>query len=224
MKAKIIKILLFLPGLLNQVVDNAKIGSNNLYHQIRFKKVIIGKGCSISQSTIIKPFSRVFNHTTINNSVIESYSYIGSYCFLENVSVGKFCSIAKHSLLGLGRHPINLISTSPLFYRKDNPLKIPLLDESYDFNERLPIVIKHDVWIGARSIILDGVVIGTGAIIAAGAVVTKDVPPYAIVGGVPAQIIKYRFDQMTIDKLLSSEWWEWDVEQIKEKSYKLLLK
>lgn len=80
----------------------------------------------------------------------------------------------------------------------------------------ISVVIGSDVWIGARAAILEGVTIGDGAVVAAGAVATKDVPPYAIVGGVPAKIIKYRFDEETIKKLLELKWWDKDMDWIVE--------
>jgi hypothetical protein len=76
--------------------------------------------------------------------------------------------------------------------------------------------IGNDVWIGDRAFIMAGVRIGDGAVVAAGAVVTKDVPPYAVVGGVPARIIKYRFDQPTVDKLLELKWWRYDISEFGE--------
>ncbi len=216
MKKKIIKILLIVPGIFFKVFDIAKDGSRDLENKFRFKNVIIESGCKISNNSIIKENSRIFYNTSLNNSLISEYSYIGSDCFLQNVTVGKFCSVAKHSLIGLGKHPIKLLTTSPLFYRKNNPLKIKFLKKDLGFKEYDPVILGHDVWVGARAIINDGVKIGTGAIIASGAVVTKDVPPYAIVGGIPAKIIKYRFDEETIEKLLNSEWWEWELDKIKK--------
>ena len=78
------------------------------------------------------------------------------------------------------------------------------------------IIIENDVWVGARSTIMSGVKISNGAVVAAGSVVTKDVPPYTIVGGNPARIIKYRFDESQIEKLLKISWWDWDEDKIRE--------
>ena len=82
---------------------------------------------------------------------------------------------------------------------------------------RISLPVGHDVWIGSRAIVLDGIVVGNGAVIAANALVTKDVPPYAIVAGIPAKIIKYRFKQDKIDKLIDSKWWELSLNEIKQK-------
>ena len=77
-----------------------------------------------------------------------------------------------------------------------------------------PVIIGNDVWIGRNAIIMDGVEIGSGAVVASGAIVTKDVPPYAIVGGVPAKVIRYRFDEQTIERLIESRWWDYPDEFI----------
>lgn len=115
-------------------------------------------------------------------------------------------------------HPTTWLSTSPTIYEpaKDiwgktfsKPLPTQPPYELADFNTH----IGHDVWIGNGVKVMKGLTIGNGSIVAAGAVVTKDVPPYAIVGGVPAKVIKYRFEQDIINRLLSSEWWKYDLSQ-----------
>ena len=95
-----------------------------------------------------------------------------------------------------------------------NPLKQQVVDSNYDFAEYRPITIGNDVWIGARAMVMDGVEVGDGAIVAANAVVTKDVPPYAIVGGVPAKVIRYRFAPEKIEALQLLQWWSWPLEEI----------
>ena len=146
---------------------------------------------------------------------IGRYTYIGHDSRFGRCNVGRFCSVAPYVLCGLGRHPLeSFVATSPTFYRNPAPC-ITLVEESRFLDEYVPIHIGNDVWIGTRAIITDGVEIGDGAAIAAGAVVTKDVPPYAIVGGVPAKIIRYRFSKDTIDKLLAMAWWDRDIEWLK---------
>jgi acetyltransferase-like isoleucine patch superfamily enzyme len=122
------------------------------------------------------------------------------------LEVGSFCSVAKEVLfLVRADHPIHTASTFPM--SKLTTGRDELLSSG-------PISIGHDVWIGRRAMIMSGVTIGNGAVIAAGAVVTKDVPPYAIVGGVPAKLIRYRFAQETIDQLQALRWWEWPDDEI----------
>ena len=126
------------------------------------------------------------------------------------ISVGNFCSIGPDVLLfGQADHPTGLASTYPfrskLLY-PDGPNR--------DAVTRGPLRIGHDVWIGARAIVLSGVTIGTGAIIGAGAVVAKDVAPYAIVAGNPAEVRRYRFAPEIIAALLEIAWWDWPDQKI----------
>lgn len=175
---------------------------------------------SYANSTcVFKKYTRLFAESVVVNSDVGRYTYIAG-ARVANASVGPFCSIGPEAIVGgLGRHPINYLSTHPVFYSANNHLGISFIgsDLKIDtFDEFLPVVIGADVWIGARAIILDGIEIGHGAIIAAGAVVTKNVPPYAIVGGVPAKLIKFRFSEAVINELLINKWWELDEQKIKE--------
>ncbi|MEH7409941.1 CatB-related O-acetyltransferase, partial [Priestia megaterium] len=136
-----------------------------------------------------------------------------------NSKIGRYCSIGPFVQIGLGKHPINKISTSPLFYSNNNPFDIKIVEHS-DFEEFESIKIGNDVWIGSNALILDGVNVGNGAIVGAGAVVTRDVPDFSIVAGVPAKIIKYRFDKKLIELLKDTEWWELDIDDLsKYKKY-----
>ena len=127
------------------------------------------------------------------------------------VSIGNFCSIARDvSLHGFGHDP-SRISTS---FIGRNIFDRPIQDDTVSAG---PIHIGHDVWIGAGSHILPGVSVGTGAVIGAGSVVSRDLPPYAIAVGTPATIVRYRFDEKTIEHLLASEWWTWSRDEIRTK-------
>ncbi len=124
-----------------------------------------------------------------------------------NAVIGNYTVIAQGCEIGLGVHPTNYLSCHSIFYAH-TPWGIhPEWKKTIEGIERISH-IGNDVWIGAKSIVMDGVTIGDGAIVAAGSVVTKDVPPYAIVGGAPAKIIKYRFPQEMIDRLLEIKWWD----------------
>lgn len=165
------------------------------------------RNCEISNIVRIKRFCKLINVK------VGEYSYIANNSHLINCSIGKFCSIGPFVKIGLGKHPVDRFSTSPIFYSTKNPLRINLVSQN-TFKEFEEVSIGNDVWIGANAIIMDGVKIGDGAIVAAGAVVTKDVPDYAIVGGVPAKIIKYRFEESIIQKLKTVKWWEMDLNRL----------
>lgn len=215
---KKIKRIFLLPfGFIKKVVESANEGARDLENKIRFKNTIIDKGCCIDDQSILHPNVHLFENCIINKSEIGSYSYLGKDCLVQNTSIGKFCSIANDVLIGLGNHPLDLLSTSPLFYRLHNPLQIKLIKEDLDIIEYRSITIGNDVWIGTRSIIMDGVSIGHGAVVAANSVVTKDIPPFAIVGGVPAKIIKYRFEEKKIAEVIESKWWEKELQEIIKK-------
>lgn len=145
-------------------------------------------------------------------------------------SIGRFCSINGTARIW-NNHSLDAITTSPIldypgfydwnFYPERQELvkkygkhKDNHPYENSEIRDNKPIVIGNDVWIGANAVILPGVNIGDGAVIAAGAVVTKDVEPYAIVGGVPAKLIRYRFSNDIIKKLLQIKWWNWTEEEI----------
>lgn len=172
-----------------------------------------------NSATVFNKYNRLYSDSVVINSNIGRYTYVAG-ARVANASVGPFCSIGPQAIVGgLGRHPIDHLSTHPIFYSVDNKIGVSFVDKDLTYNvfhEFLPVVIGADVWIGARATVLDGIEVGHGAIIAAGAVVTKNVPPYAVVGGVPAKIIKFRFSNQIINELLRDKWWEQDDEQIKE--------
>lgn len=165
--------------------------------------------------------TRTSNFEGANKIGINSYfegdlgygSYMGNDCWLQG-KIGRYTSIANRCVLIIGRHPYKepFVSTSPMFF---STLKIngktyadrQLYQESVYASGSDFITIGSDCWIGYGVSIVQGVKIGDGAMVLAGAVVTEDVPPYAIVGGVRARILGYRFDEETIDFLLKTQWW-----------------
>lgn len=153
------------------------------------------------------------------NVSIDDYSYCSANTIIfAGSSVGKFSSIGYNVQIGVPEHPVKFFSTSPTIYRKTKASKYCKWAEN-DINE--PARIGNNVWIGSNAVILQGVNVGNGAVVAAGAVVTKDVSPYAVVGGVPAKKIKQRLSEDLIEKLEKSKWWEHDLEWIEKFTFEI---
>jgi acetyltransferase-like isoleucine patch superfamily enzyme len=158
-------------------------------------------------------------HSLVVNSIVGRYSYCVDAA-IKNTDVGAFCSVGPGTVIGgLGTHPTDMISLHPAFFSIGGQAGKTFVDREY-FSEHQRTTIGNDVWIGARAIILDGVHIGDGAIVAAGAVVARDVAPYSMVGGVPARNIRSRFDDTTIAMLLELRWWAWPDETLVKMSPK----
>lgn len=150
----------------------------------------------------------------IRNCDVGANTYVASNSRIMNCEIGSYCSIGPDVLSGLGIHPsMRFVSTHPAFYSPNNKSPVSHVDEQR-FIEFKRITIGNDVWIGARVTIIDGIKIGDGAIVACGAVVTQDVEPYSIVGGVPAKEIRKRFTEDEIEFLQKNRWWEKDIEWI----------
>lgn len=141
------------------------------------------------------------------------YSYCGKNCSILDTEIGSFCSIASYCAIGGAAHPMANVSTSPVFSEGRNVFGENL--GNLPAPEAKPVVIGIDVWIGEAVFVKDGVHIGHGAVVGAHSVVTEDVPPYAVVAGAPAKIIRYRFTEAQIERLLKSRWWELPASKLK---------
>lgn len=173
-------------------------------------------GTAIRNSTFEKP-SKAEAGSTVLDTTMGRYSYCGYHCTLIHCKIGRFTSIADHVSIGLATHPMEWVSTSPAFYHGRD--SIPKDLASLDYDPSAPeTTIGNDVWIGEGAQVRAGLTIGNGAIIGMGSVVTKDVPPYAIVAGNPARLIRYRFSEELCDRLNRSQWWERDTAFLKQHS------
>jgi acetyltransferase-like isoleucine patch superfamily enzyme len=186
-----------------------------------------GSNRSIADDFSFEPPCSVKFTTIEQGCSLGAFSYIVSG-YLCGVAIGRYCSFGENVQIGRQNHPMHWLSTSPFLYL--NNKDILDVDDKYDekiltetpkypepATQLKKTIIKNDVWVGHGAIINAGVSIENGAVIAAGAVVTKDVPAYAIVGGNPAKLIRYRFSSDVIDQLQACRWWQYSPEQIKNK-------
>lgn len=159
---------------------------------------------SIKNSDIHKT-SKIEASSSIVNTTMDKYSFCGYNCEISNCEIGSFVSIADKVIIGGGIHPMEWVSMSPVFYEGRDSVK----KKFSKFKRKLPLktIIGSDVWIGNNVLIKQGVKIGNGSVIGMGSVVTKDVPDYSIYAGIPAKLIRKRFDDNLITKLLEIEWW-----------------
>ena len=149
--------------------------------------------CKIDNTSTIDRKAKVNGKTQVYNSTIGRYSYLGRHSYLICSDIGQFCSIGDEVKVGLGIHTLSNLSTCPLFTEMNNGTGSSWVDQ----DKAIPfkrVVVGNDVWIGERVMIMGGITIGDGAVIAARAVVTKDVPPNTLVAGNPAKVKKHLFE------------------------------
>lgn len=177
---------------------------------VYLKEVVTGPNIEVGDYTIYNDFVHDPREFETNN-VLYHYPING-----DKLKIGKFCSIACGAkfLFASGNHALRPLSTYtfPLFF---DEWGLDAKDICSAWDNKGDIVIGNDVWIGYEAVVMSGVKIGDGAIIGTRAVVTKDVPPYTIVGGIPARPIRKRFDDAVIERLEALRWWDWDEEKIR---------
>lgn len=162
---------------------------------------------AIKQSDIHKT-AKICSGSHLVDSTINRYTYIGNYCTVINTKIGSFTSIADNCIIGGAAHPLDWVSTSPVFHSGKNVLRTNF--SNHNFVSTKQTIIGNDVWIGNNALIKSGITIHNGAVIGMGSVVTKNVGPYEIWAGNPAKFIRKRFNQNTIDVLEQYEWWDLD--------------
>jgi acetyltransferase-like isoleucine patch superfamily enzyme len=169
--------------------------------QFKKIKIILSKDVQVDDDVVIEEGVEIGNLKKLSTGIyLGRRTYIGACS-----SIGKFTSISFDVKIGLIAHPLNYISTSPVFYAKRRGW---VEESSYNETSQGLVEIGNDVLISANVTVLAGVKIGNGAVIGAGAFVNKDVPPYAIVVGSPAKVVKYRFSRELINQLQESKWWD----------------
>ena len=164
--------------------------------------------CTIDSNTFVGFLAKM------ERSHIGKCTTIGSLAAVYDAKIGNFCSIARDCYIGGASHPLDWVSSSACFYLKENLTGLCYNEANYQWHTET--VIGNDVWIGVKSIVKAGVTIGDGAVIGSGSVVTKDVGAYEIWGGGPAKFIRKRFDDETIEKLIETQWWDWDDKKLQE--------
>lgn len=179
----------------------------------RFLAKILKKSrLSAVRDSAVHPSAKIESGTTFYGSNMDRHSFCGYDCDIYCADIGSFTSIANGVVLGGGRHPMEWVGMSPVFYEGRDSVKAKFATHKRDNAKR--VTIGHDVWIGRSAIVLPGVEVGNGAVIGAGAVVTKSVPPYGIVAGNPARLIRYRFDEDTMSRLAAIQWWNLPDEEL----------
>lgn len=156
----------------------------------------------------IHPTSKIESGSNIVNVIMNKHSFCGYNCEIINAEIGSFCSIANNVIIGGAMHPMDWVSTSPVFYEGRDSVKKKYSEHKRE--EGKITIIEHDEWIGQYAQIKQGVTIGTGAVIGMGSIVTKDIEPYSIVAGNPAKLIRKRFNDNIINDLLNSHWWKFE--------------
>ena len=195
------------------------------YYRLSYlkKNVKIGEGVLLNRNNYFEGWKVIGINCEVTTSKIGMGTYIADKSVIRRAIIGRFCSIGSNVQTGLGTHPAKVfVSTHPAFFSVQKQAGFSFVGENtfkehifIDDENKYVVEIGNDVWIGSNVIILDGLKIGDGAIIAAGSVVTKDVLPYAIVTGVPAKFLRLRFSEQQIEKLLKIRWWDWDFNKIK---------
>ncbi|PIL18692.1 hypothetical protein P775_19155 [Puniceibacterium antarcticum] len=168
-------------------------------------------GCEITEDCTFGAYVEIGQGSRVAHSHLGDYSYCDRMADIANAQIGKFANIAAMSRIGATDHPMEKASLHHFLYRSSDYWEDAEVDQDW-FAQRQSRVahLGHDTWIGAMAMVKPEVTVGHGAVVASGAVVTKDVPPYWIVAGVPAKPIRRRLPEETAERLMALEWWDWD--------------
>jgi acetyltransferase-like isoleucine patch superfamily enzyme len=188
-------------------------------------KVRIGSNVKLNRSCIFEGLNSLEDNVEVGNIELGFASYVAKNSRLTYTKIGRFSCIGSDVITCLGKHPIKtFVSVHPMFYSTFGQSGTSLTNENLfeehlftDLSNRWVVEIGSDCWIGNRVMIMDGIRVGHGAVVAAGAVVTKDVEPYEIIGGIPAKNLGWRFTEEQRRKLLRSHWWDADFQEVQKK-------
>jgi phosphonate metabolism protein (transferase hexapeptide repeat family) len=170
---------------------------------------------SLLRDTVLGQFTDIAERVNLAECEVGDYTYIERHVEAIYTTIGKFGAIAANARLNALNHPMERISQHKITYRPNEYFVYAKVDKAFrEKRQSLRVVIGHDVWIGHGAIVLPGVSIGHGAVVAAGAVVTKNVEPYAVVAGVPAKRIKWRFEKLIRERIISLAWWDWEQDKL----------
>ena len=178
------------------------------------KKPLIHRTASVRDSTF-GIYCEVGARTKVAECSFGDYSYVVNDSDIIYATIGKFCSIAAHTRINPGNHPLQRVALSHFTYRSSAYDMGPDDGEFFNWRRSFRCVMGNDVWIGHGAVLLPGVKLGNGAAVGAGAIVTKDVPPFAIVVGNPGKVIRYRFVPEIIAALERIAWWDWTHNKLK---------
>ena len=168
---------------------------------------------SVRESTL-GAYTEVGARTTLAEVEMGDYSYVVHDAQIIYATIGRFCSIASHTRVNPGNHPLDRVALNHFTYRASAYGLGPDEAGFFDWRRGHRVTLGHDVWLGHGVIVLPGVSIGTGAAIGAGAVVTKDIPPFAVAVGNPARVIRFRFPADIRAALMEIAWWDWPRERL----------
>lgn len=182
--------------------------------QFYISKLLKKARSSAIRNSTISSTAKIESGSSFVCSSIGRYSFCGYDCDIYLAEIAGFTSIANGVVLGGARHPMEWVSMSPVFYAGRDSVKAKFAQ--HKLAKPSKVFIGNDVWIGRSAVVLAGVKVGDGAVIGAGAVVTKDVPAYAVVAGNPARLIRYRFEEKIILELQEIKWWEFSEIRLQE--------
>lgn len=177
---------------------------------------VLHPDCSVNDTTF-GIYVEIGQGTRLAHSHIDDYSYCDRFCDIANASVGKFSNIASYVRIGATDHPMDKASLHHFHYRSADYFDDATHDEGWFAKRKTRrCVIGHDTWLGHGAQVRPEVTIGHGAVVAGGAIVTKDVPPYMIVAGIPAEPLRARFKTDISDRLMALAWWDWPHDQLRQ--------